>query len=93
MESESMCEVFTIDDIQYKEEPWCEHCGELEPYTATFEDGADWCIWCGLMGDLQLKEEDKWAIEVMEAKHKLKYFTERVESITRRLKELGELSE
>ncbi|UGO46319.1 hypothetical protein PQE74_gp211 [Bacillus phage vB_BanS_Chewbecca] len=84
---------FTIKDVKYKEECYCEHCGDLEPFTATFEDGCDWCIWCGLNGDLHLSEEDQRQISIMEAKHKLKYFTKRAETQREFLEQIGELDE
>ena len=91
-----MCEVFTIKDIEYKKEPYCEHCGDLEPFTATFEDGASWCIWCGLHGDLQLTEEDKRHIEIIETTKKIGYFKNRIAELEKLLGVegvVGELNE
>lgn len=37
--------------IEYKEENnYCEHCGDLQPYTPTYSNGgASWCLDCARM--------------------------------------------
>lgn len=72
---------FTIKDVEYKEECWCEHCGDLEPFTATYGDGCDYCVDCGRMGDLVIDDADYEKIITKELEHKLVYFEERVASI------------
>lgn len=74
-------EEFTIKDVKYKEECWCEHCGDLEPYTATYGDGCDYCVDCGRMGDLAISDEDYEKIAIEEARHKVEYFAKRIESL------------
>lgn len=79
-------EEFTIKDVKYKEECYCEHCGDLEPFTATFEDGCDWCIWCGLNGDLYLSKEEQRQVSIIEATKKIVYFKNRIEELEESLK-------
>ena len=74
-------EEFTIKDVEYKDEPFCEHCGDLEPYTATYGDGCDYCVDCGRMGDLEINDEEYEQIQVEEAKMKMKYYAERIEKL------------
>jgi hypothetical protein len=75
----------TIKDVEYNEEAFCEHCYELEPYTATIEDGAMYCIDCAVNSDdVELSEEDLKVIEITETLYKVKYFEKRhVSNLTR----------
>ena len=66
---------FTIEDVEFKEETFCEHCYDLEPFTPTIEDGARYCLDC--MGNddrLELSNEDLKVIEVMELVYKLNHY-------------------
>jgi len=81
-EEEYEDEVLTVEDVEYKEEAWCEHCGDLEPYDATVEDGTRWCIDCATYGDtLKVTEKEREDIHTKELEHKLAYFEERIVSL------------
>jgi len=72
-----------IKGIEFDHSAWCEHCGELEPFDATYNDGGTyWCIPCaGYGGDLKLTDDDMAEIEIEESKRKIKYFRERIKGI------------
>lgn len=77
-------EVFGVEDIKFEEEAWCEHCGDLEQFEATFDDGGThWCIDCAMVGDelKHLTEEDWKRVKVLEIQHKIVHFQERVNDL------------
>lgn len=66
---------FTIEDIEFEEEAFCEHCYDLEPFTPTIEVGARYCLDCmGNDDKLELSNEDLKVIEVMELVYKLNHY-------------------
>lgn len=76
----------TFEDVKYNEEAFCEHCYELEPYTAVIEIGADYCIDCAEhSGDVELSEEDLQLIAIVETLYKAKYYRSRYESASKDL--------
>lgn len=72
-------EIFGIEDIKYEEEPNCEHCGDLEPFTAIVDTDPRYCLDC--FSDLELSEDDLKQIEIEETKAKINYFKERLEGL------------
>jgi hypothetical protein len=64
-----------------KEGAWCEHCGDLEPFTVMFDDGGTkWCLDCAKY-DREFCEEFT-AGDIKEAKlvaidKKIEYFNKR----------------
>lgn len=83
-------EVYGIEDVVYKEETWCEHCGTLEPFTATLDnENTRYCMDC-CDGDsyFVVSEDEKKQIEITELEAMLPYFEERVTNIRAYLKRL-----
>ena len=67
------------------EEPFCEHCYDLEPFTLTWEeeDGCTWCMACATCGDFDF-EHNKEEIEEWEEKArqaKVAHFEGRVKEL------------
>lgn len=69
-------EIFGIEDIIYEEEPNCEHCGDLEPFTAMVETDPTYCLDC--FDDIELSEDDKVEINLLETQKKIEYFSKRL---------------
>lgn len=69
---------------EFNEEPSCEHCGDLEPFTMTFdEDGCPWCRWCvEINGELFGYDESIMnELEEKEIDFKIKHFERRLKSL------------
>lgn len=67
-------------EVCFGEEPFCEHCHNLEPYTAIFVDGCEWCLWCfESMHELPGAAIDK--IKKIEKRHKKAYFKRKLEEL------------
>ena len=67
--------------INLEQDCWCEHCGPLEPYTATLSvDFTDWCMDCALASEFITQEEVKQIIE-REKKEKIEYFEMRIKDL------------
>jgi hypothetical protein len=75
-------EVYGIEDVKIEEEAFCEHCYELEPFSAVVELGADYCIDCAKCSDefIITKEEEK-EIQIKETEAKIMHFESRLESL------------
>ena len=72
--------------IVYNEECFCEHCGELEPHTATYEDNNTyWCLSCGLVNNEITTEEADKAVQ-REILHKIKHFECRINNLKKLIK-------
>jgi hypothetical protein len=68
--------------IEFHENPFCEHCGELEPYDPTLQEGEDagyitWCMDCAWANELATKAEIDKAEELAKPKKK-KYYEEKL---------------
>lgn len=88
-------EIYGIEDVVYSEEAWCEHCGDLEPFDATLDNGTHWCMDCAKYNDdFPLSEDEEKAIKIQELAYKFRYFTDRLKSISASLgTELGSASQ
>ena len=62
----------------FSEEPFCEHCMDLEAFDMVFDDdGVTWCRWCfdfkdGVISDDWIKQEKKLKVE---------YFKKRLQAL------------
>jgi len=76
-------EMFTIKDVFYKEETWCEHCGNLEPYTAVVDFDSVWyCLDCAKYdGNFKVTNEEIREIEIIEVDKMIQYFDKRLVSL------------
>ena len=81
MERLSKMEEFTIKDVEYLKDCHCDNCGDIESYTATYENGERYCIDCGRMGDLEITDEEYEQIQIEEAKIKMQHFAKRIEEL------------
>jgi len=71
--------------VVYYEEPFCEHCGDLEPFTPTYEEDCSWCIGCGYAnGEFTKSEVKKYSKQA--AKHKISYYEKRIENLKKEYK-------
>lgn len=67
-----------IMEFKFPRAPFCEHCGDLEPYTAIYFDGCDWCLGCvGVV----FNKEDKEQIMEIQNQAKIIYFEKRLEEL------------
>ncbi|MFW9948612.1 MAG: hypothetical protein ACFFKA_00630 [Candidatus Thorarchaeota archaeon] len=80
--------------ISISDNPFCEHCMELEPYKPTISDGSTrWCMDCW---DTYIGDEDSWDVEIVEIPEeikkeiKAKVKSEKIKYYTAKLKELKE---
>lgn len=77
--------------VSFLEEPSCEHCGNLEPFDATYDDGGtSWCMDCSACfeDDMEPTEEELNEIEKASIKKKISYFEGRISQLKKTLKEL-----
>ncbi|MFS0905761.1 hypothetical protein AB3N02_22195 [Priestia aryabhattai] len=75
-----MCKL-GIHNVEYKKEAFCEHCYKLEPYSATVEDGADYCLDCMRYNDdFEITEQERNEILLHETQLQIKYYKEKYES-------------
>lgn len=66
------------------ENPFCEHCMELEAYSLEYQDseaGISYCETCALCDDIRPELKDK----KKELRNKLKYFKKRVDALQKEL--------
>jgi len=77
---------FTIKDVEYLVDCHCDNCGDLEPLTATYENGERYCIDCGRMGDLEITDEEYAQIYVIESTKKIVHFKKRIAELEEELK-------
>lgn len=84
METLITSEGFTIEFMQ---DPCCEHCGFLKPFTPTIRDTnmVDWCIDCMNCGDpksdLPFSVIDISVIKATEAELRIKYYAKEIEQL------------
>jgi hypothetical protein len=79
-----------IKDVKFEENSWCEHCGQLEPYTAVVEDGSQYCLDCMRMNDnFELSEEERYEVEVKETSEQIKYHKRSYDNLIQYAIELG----
>ncbi len=70
--------------LEWTDKPWCEQCGELEPFTLTFDsDGVYWCIDCSVSQGIYLTSQDIIDLDKTEKEKKIKYFQKRIEELKR----------
>jgi len=66
--------------ICVSEDVFCEHCGVLEPFTATISDGGtSWCMGCWENSYPNLKKAVKKEIMEEEVSAKIAYYEKRLE--------------
>tara|TARA_R110000824_G_scaffold12226_7_gene53603 strand:- start:31624 stop:31884 length:261 start_codon:yes stop_codon:yes gene_type:complete len=66
-------------EITFGECPYCEHCRDLEPFTALIDDGGiEWCIGCW---PEEIDAETRTLIETKEREAKIKYFKKRIKEL------------
>ncbi len=71
----------------FEKDPHCEHCGQLEPYTAIFDDdGCTWCVMCSQ--EIGNEIVNITEIRIAECERKIDYFDNRIDDIEDYLNEL-----
>lgn len=78
-----------LDDFEFGNAPFCEHCMDLEPFSAAYDDdGVSWCLVCiqniddfetGEMFSISKDELKK--IEAFEKSAKKQYFERRIKDL------------
>lgn len=76
--------------IRTTDDPWCEHCGQLEPFTMVVNDGcSDWCETCiDSVGEYDFTKPSDEDIEVAVRKanrQKITYFKKRIKQLEERV--------
>jgi len=69
----------------FDKEAFCEHCGDLEPYSMTFnDDGVWWCQWCVRTDPEEYGVENvNWEeSQEQEKQHQAKYYESKVKSLS-----------
>lgn len=84
-----MEERFGIKDIVFKKEAYCEHCGDLEPYSATSDD-VSYCLECLDYNDeLNLTDREMSSVQLKETRLMRNYYFERMVTLDIRINELS----
>lgn len=78
-----------IENIVFNKEAFCEHCGDLEPYTATSDDVC-YCLECLDYNDeLNLTEREMSSVQLKETRLMRNYYFERMVTLDIRINELS----
>lgn len=78
-------------NISFLETSFCEHCGDLEPFDATYYDGGTrWCMDCSSAFEEEIDPSKEEMVEIEKAsiKKKIAYFEGRISYLKKSLKEL-----
>jgi hypothetical protein len=67
-------------EVSFDKEAFCEHCMEMEPYTAITLDG--WCLWCCDLIDT-LPDTLKEAIQKKQKQKQIEYYKKRIKELER----------
>ena len=73
--------------VDFNENPSCEHCGDLEPFSMTFSEvdyGCPWCRWCveANPDSFNLSDVNWKELEKKEDELKVKHFQERLDCLS-----------
>ncbi len=75
----------TIFSIEYNDEPSCEHCGDLEPCTATVKvEDIYYCLDC-LYADGEISDELLAMSNKLEVSQKIKWHQREIERLKEKL--------
>ena len=79
----------TIEDVKFDEEPFCEHCLDMSPYTPMIDDGyVTWCLDCA-MNHEDISKDVRKKIETKEVTIKISYHEERLRELNKKLTNLS----
>ena len=78
---------FSVGEISFSEDAWCEHCGKLEPYSAVIGDECtQWCTVCQ-DANYGLPKELLEEIEEKEVAAKILYYAKKLKESQKKQKE------
>jgi len=63
---------FTVEIL---EEPFCEHCGDMAPFTPIVDEGVSYCLMCHMANtEVNMSDEEELKIEIVSTRKQVKHY-------------------